>query len=59
MTRFGNLVLLETQKSRLDIPGYLVKYVVAKGNKLTVYTWEFKDLLPILNKKSGSTLVNV
>ena len=40
MTHFGNLVLLETQKSRLDIPGYLVKYVAAEGNKLTIYTWE-------------------
>ena len=59
MTRFGNLGPLETQKSHLDILGYLVGYIVAEDNKVTVYTWEIKDLLPVLSKKSGSTLVNV
>ena len=59
MPRFDNLVLLERQKSHLDTPGYLVGYIVAEDNKVTVYTWEIKDLLLVLNKKSGSTLVNV
>ena len=59
MTRFGNLVLLEARKSHLDTPSYLVGYMVAEDNKVTVYTWEIKDLLSILNKKSESTLVNV
>ena len=59
MTRFGNLVLLETKRKYLDTPSYLVGYIVAEGNKVSVYTWKIKDLLPILSKKSGSTLVNV
>ena len=59
MTRFGNLVPLETQKSHLDTPGYLVGYIVVEDNKMTMYTWEIKDLILVLSKKSGSTLVNV
>ena len=59
MTRFGNLVPLETQKSHLDTPGHMVGYIVTEDNKVTVYTWDIKDLFPVLSKRSGSTLVNV
>ena len=59
MTHFGNLVPLETRKRHLDTLGYLVGYIVVEDNKVTVYNWGIKDLLQVLNKKSGSTLVNV
>ena len=59
MTRFGNLVPLETPKSRLDILVYLVGYIVAESNKVIEYTWEIMDLLLVPSKEGGSTLVNV
>ena len=59
MIHFGNLVPLETSKSCLYIPIYLVGYIVAEGNKVIVYTWEIMDLLSVLSKEGGSILVNV
>ena len=45
-----------TQKSHLDTPGYLVGYIVVEDNKVNVYTWEIKDLLPVnLGVFSGLT----
>ena len=34
-------------------------YIIIKDSKVTVCTWEVKDLHPVLSKKRGSTLVNV
>ena len=43
----------------MDTLGYLVGYIIIKAGRVTVYTWEIIDFLPILSKKGGSTLVNV
>ena len=58
-TRFGNSILLRSQSSHLDTPGYMVGCIIAKDNKVTMYYWEIKDLLSKLSKRGGSTLVNV
>ena len=59
MIHFGNSVPLKLQKSHPDTPDYLVGYIIAEDNKVTVYTWEIKDVISVLNKKGGSTLVDM
>ena len=51
----GNLVSLKLQWSHMDIPSYLVGYIITEDNKVTVYTREITDLLPALSKKGRST----
>ena len=59
MTRFSNSVLLKSQRSYLNNPGYLVGHILAEDKEVIVYTWEIMDLLLVLNKRDGPTLVNV
>ena len=59
MTHLTNLVLIKSQRSHLDTLGYLVGYIIAEDNKVTMYTWKITDLFLVLSKKVGSTLGNV
>ena len=44
-------------RGQIDTPGYLVGYIIAEHNKVTMSIWEIKDLLLVQSKKGGSTLV--
>ena len=54
MTHFGNSVLLKSQRSHLDNPGYLVGYMLAKVKKVIMYTREIMDLLLVRSKEMTS-----